>query len=73
MNPPDFFLLGYLQDKVYVKRPQSIQALKANISNEISQIPREIQNVMQNFKRRLQMCLERYGGHLEHVIKRRDD
>ena len=73
-KPPDFFLWFFLKDWVYINRPQSIQALKANITNEISQITRETrENVMKNFQKRLEVCLQRNGGHLEHVIKKKDD
>ena len=74
LNPPDFFLWGYLKDRVYANRPHTINDLKANITHEISQIPRQMRdNVMRNFRKRLQVCLERNGGHLEHVLKHKDD
>ena len=74
LNPPDFFLWGYLKDIVYVNWPQTIQELKNNITHEISQIPREMrESVIKNFEKRLEVCVERNGGHLEHVIKQKKD
>ena len=73
-KPPRFFLWVFLKDGVYINRSQSIQALKANITTEISQITRETrENVMKNFQKRLEVCLQRNRGHLEHVIKKKDD
>ena len=63
LNPPDFFLWGYLKDVVYVNRPQTIQELKNNITHEISQIPREMrESVMKNFQKRLEVCLDVMRG-----------
>ena len=74
LNPQPFFLWVFLKDRLYINRPQSIQALKTNITNEINQIPREMrENVMEKIQRRLEVCLERNGGHLGHVIKNKDD
>ena len=70
LNPPDYYLWGFLKDNVYVNHPTTIAALKTEITNVIKGIPRETcQRVIQNFKKRIATCLERNGGHLEHVIK----
>jgi hypothetical protein len=37
----DFILWGYLMQKVYVNRPNTIQDLKDNIQAEIAQIPQD--------------------------------
>ena len=34
----DFFLWGYLKSQVYTNKPQTIDALKVNITNAIQQI-----------------------------------
>jgi len=41
LNPPDFYLWGYLKDRVYVNNPQTIPDLKAAITAAIRAIPRE--------------------------------
>ena len=71
LNPPDFFLWGYLKDRVYKDNPRTLDALKAAITAEISAIaPATCRKFMENFKKRAQVCFERQGRHLEHVIKR---
>ena len=73
-KPPRCFAVEFFEGSGVINRPQSIQALKANITNEISQITWETrENVMKNFQKRLEVCLQRNGGHLEHVIKKKDD
>ncbi|GFN80996.1 hypothetical protein PoB_000750200 [Plakobranchus ocellatus] len=41
------------------------------ITQKIRQIPREeCVRVIGNFARRLQVCLQRGGGHMEHILER---
>jgi len=64
LNPPDFYLWGYLKDRVYGNNPQTILDLKAAITSTIRAIPREeCGRVIENFARRIQMCLQRWGAH----------
>ena len=71
LNPPDFYLLGYLKDNVYENNPQTIGELKAAITGKIRQIPKEeCVRVIDNFARRLQVCLQRRGQNLEHILER---
>ena len=43
--------------------------LKQAITFQIRQIPREeCARVIENFARRLQVCRQRGGGHLEHIL-----
>ncbi|GFO20935.1 transposable element tc3 transposase [Plakobranchus ocellatus] len=71
LNPPDFYLWGYLKDNVYINNPQIIPDLKAVITQKIRQIPREeCVRVIGNFARHLQVCLQRGGGHMEHILER---
>jgi len=60
---------GYLKDRVYGNNPQTIPDLKAAITAEIRAIPRdECGRAIENFARRIQMCLQRRGAHLEHMF-----
>ena len=69
LNPPDFYLWGYLKDRVYANNPQSIPDLKAAITAAIRAIPREeCGRVIENFARRIQVCLQRRGAHFEHIF-----
>lgn len=69
LTVPDFFLWGYLKDRVYVNKPQTIQALKDNIRQEIADLePEMLENVMQNVQKRAQSCIAVNGGHLTDII-----
>lgn len=65
----DFFLWGYLKDKVYPYKPRTLQELKTAIRQEIARIPQEmILRVMHNFQERLEMCEREAGRHLTDII-----
>ena len=65
----DFYMWGYLKDRVYGNNPQTIPDLKAAITAAIRANPREkCGRVIENFARRIQMCLQRRGAHLEHIF-----
>ena len=69
LNPLDFYLWGYLKDRVYRDNPQSIPELKEAISREIRAIDKEeCGRVIDNFARRVQVCLQQNGSHLEHIL-----
>ena len=66
---PDFYLWGFLKDHVYENRPQSIAELKVAITQKIHAIGKEnCVKTIDNFARRLQVCLRHNGGQLEHVL-----
>jgi len=66
LNPPDFYMWEYLKDRVYGNNLQTIPDLKA----AIRAIPREeCGRVIKSFARRIQMCLQRRGAHLEHIFE----
>ena len=70
-NLPDFYLWGYLKDNVYQDNPQTIPELKTAITAKIRRISgEECVRVIDNFARRIQVCLQPRGGHLEHIIGR---
>jgi hypothetical protein len=69
LSPPDFFLWGYLKDRVYSTKPRSIAELKRNIRNEIKKIDQDTcKKVIQNFAVRVRECGKLHGGHLEHIL-----
>jgi len=71
LNPPDFYMWGYLKGKVYGNNHQTIPDLNAAITAAIRAILREeCGRVIENFARRIQMCLQRRGAHLEHIFER---
>lgn len=70
LNPLDFFLWGYLKDRVYSPPPQDTSALKMSIPREIRRITVDsCKNVIRNFRDRMRLVTEKQGGHLEHVLK----
>ena len=68
-NPCDFFLWGYLKDKIYRNRPRTIQELKEAITSEINGIDRDTLNgLMENFEKRLHATVEVEGRHFEQFL-----
>lgn len=69
LNPPDFFLWGYVKDRVYVNKPRDINELKEAASEVIRGISADVfRNVIENFAVRIRECLLRNGAHIEHVL-----
>ena len=69
LSPCDFFLCGYLKERVYKNRPKTIRELKATIESEVRKIPQEMtKKVMESFQKRLQQCVENGGHHLNDVV-----
>ena len=59
LNLPEFFLWGYLKDSVYEKNPKTVPALKQVITQNLRAITKqECIRVIDNFVRRLQVCLQ---------------
>ena len=68
LSHPDFFLWGYLKDRVYKTKPQTIPELKRIIEQTVREIPVQVcRDVMTNFCKRINQCIARKGKHLEHV------
>lgn len=69
LTPLDYFLWGYLKNRVYQNKPQTLEELRRNIIDEIHAIPREvIQRSTQSFYNRIAYCQEVNGGHFEHLL-----
>ena len=69
--PWTFFLWGHLKDIVYRECPQTVQELKDLIVDSIQMIDQDkalCRRVIGHFQRRLNVCEERGGRHLEHVL-----
>ena len=65
----DFFLWGYVKDKVYAGVPQSIQELKKKIRAVIDEIKSQMwENVMGNFMKRAWSCKSSRGGHWNDIV-----
>ena len=69
LHPPDYFLWGYLKERVYQDNPDTIERLKENIRREIRRIPRDmLERVMNNFNVRVAAVIRQRGAWIEHVI-----
>ena len=69
LNPPDLYLWGTMKDRVYENDPKSLAELKAAIVNQIRRIPAdEIGRVVDNFAKRVRLCVKRGGANMEHVL-----
>ena len=54
----DYFLLRFTKQKVFKSNPRSIGALKQLIDE-----------VINNFKKQTDLCIEEQGGHFEQFLK----
>jgi len=69
LTPPDYFLWGYLKGRVYQNKPRTMDALKANITEEIQAVTADVlARTFQNMARWVQSCLDANGGHFQHVM-----
>jgi len=68
-DPLRLFLWGYLKAKVYEQRPQTLEALKEAIRQEVPAItPEMILKVMGKYRERLHQCINIQGRHLSDVL-----
>ena len=72
LTPCDYFLWGYLKDKVYQTPPQDIYDLRERIQNEANLLrenPELVRRVVLEMRRRTNLCGLRNGGHVEKIIR----
>lgn len=66
LTPCDFFLWGYLKQMVYRQSYNTIEELKLAIAVAAQSITRDmLQRTFLNFYKRLHICVERQGKHVE--------
>lgn len=68
LTPCDYFLWGYLKDKVYRTPPQDINDLRMKIQHEadvLRENPELIRRVLREMQHRSNLCVLRDGGHVE--------
>jgi len=69
LSPCDVFLWGYLKEKVFKHRPQSLEDLKERSQQEIDSIPPELTwRVMKSFREHLQQCVANDGCLMSDLI-----
>ena len=68
LTPLDFFLWGYLKNKVYSKKFHSLDELKSAIKHEIDELKSNtelLKRVCASVTARVKECVEVDGGHFE--------
>jgi hypothetical protein len=66
LNPCDFFLWGYLKQRVYNPLPKTLEALQMNIEREVKNIPQTmLKDTFLNFRKRCELLISAGGGHIE--------
>ncbi len=69
MSSLDFFLCGYLKDRVYANKPETLDALKQDITQEINATSISmLQRVCRNVEKRRRACLLANSGQFEHLL-----
>ncbi len=68
LSPLDYFLWGYLKDRVYSPAPVTFEDLKADIVRKITLFSM-LQNVINNAIKCAQACIQGAGDQLEHSLK----
>ena len=65
----DYYLWGAVNDKCYVDKPETIDALKDNIREAIGEIQLHIiDNVLKNWIDQVGYCIASRGSHLNEII-----
>jgi hypothetical protein len=70
LTPCNFFLWGYLKNKVYTSPPRDLNDLQNHIRHEVEALrknPALIRRTFQAMRRRCQLCIDRDGGHVEGI------
>lgn len=69
LTPLDFFLWGHLKSQVYRTNPRNLQDLKDAVKSAVRRVsPSVCHAAAEGVLRRAKLCLERNGGHFEHVL-----
>lgn len=69
LTSPDFFLWGYLKDKVYEQIPTTREDMMQRIRNACALIPSDILlSCVQSFEKRIEKCIEMQGQNFEHLM-----
>ena len=69
LTPPDYFLRGYLKGRVYQNKPRTVDALKANITEEIKAVTADVlARTFQTMACWVHSCLDADGGHFQYML-----
>lgn len=68
-NPLDFFLWGYVKNKVYQTQPADMNDIRNRIALAFDSVTPEMLIALQhNFSRRMDLTIEQQGGHIEQLL-----
>lgn len=68
LTPLDFFLWGYLKEKVFSTPPQDLPTLRRRIVDEVNELrqnPEMIRRSFGDMRRRADLCIRKNGCHVE--------
>ena len=69
LAPPDFFLWGFLKNKVYGQKHDSIESLKRSITAACNEIDTSmLQRTVESCITRFQLCSAENGQHIEQLL-----
>ena len=71
LTPLEYFRWGHIKSRVYHSASRTIPDLKSEVRRRIRQVKASLstcRSVLNNLKKRASLCLERNGGHFEHVL-----
>lgn len=69
LTPLDYFMFGYLKNRIYRNRMHTIEELRDAIINAVQSItPQQLINVFESMKRRVDACINAEGRHFEHSL-----
>jgi hypothetical protein len=69
LTPLDFYLWGHLKSIVYEVKINNVAHLCRRIEEACASVdPTTLRRVQQDWHKRLQLCIQRNGGHIEHVL-----
>jgi hypothetical protein len=68
-TPPDFFLCGFLKERVYSNNPGNLEELKHNIEQPVANTdPETLRKVTRNTLKRVDTCLREGGENFQHLL-----
>ena len=68
LTPLDFFLWGYVKERVFAEPPTMPENMRERIIAAFAEItPQTLINVQTSFRQRIRMCIEQNGNLIEHL------
>lgn len=69
LSPLDFFLWGFVKEKVFRAQPSSIQELKTLVQRIINEVDcTTLERTIQSFTRRVEACIGEEGDHFQNKL-----